>query len=410
VRHPVRVGRTESHPSEGEEKDRLVICQLRVTLPRGLWSAELSRRHPGAIIDVTDRMEWSPGKNLAIFRIYDSETWSCIEELKGMKDVLHVEESSKGGTFREFHIIHDAPPFLSIFARLGVMQRTPIRINNGISTWEIVGTSSKIKLLVDALHKLPMTVEIDPMYRSAERLVSARRLDLETGGPPFTPVGRDSIHFVVCKVRIALPPPFWHRELAEKHPGTSLEVLGYSLAGDWMFVDLRVHTRDLTAWIDDLRASDGVCDVRPLGRIGKATTIRITYKRHPLFTLINDLHLILRMPATIREGFTNVIVAGPDDSIKRLMKAFPPPQIKVEAVYDSERGDADLLTPRQSDIFHRALAAGYFDVPRHVSLTELATRVGVAVSSLSEMLAIVEKKLLQESQTTRDSQVDSQTE
>jgi len=46
------------------------------------------------------------------------------------------------------------------------------------------------------------------------------------------------------------------------------------------------------------------------------------------------------------------------------------------------------------------MAAGYFEVPRRVTLTELAERIGVAVSSLSEMLAVVEKKLLQEVQTS----------
>jgi predicted DNA binding protein len=46
------------------------------------------------------------------------------------------------------------------------------------------------------------------------------------------------------------------------------------------------------------------------------------------------------------------------------------------------------------------MAAGYFDVPRRLSLTELASQLGMAVSSLSEILAVAEKKLLQNFQTT----------
>ena len=40
------------------------------------------------------------------------------------------------------------------------------------------------------------------------------------------------------------------------------------------------------------------------------------------------------------------------------------------------------------------MAAGYFEVPRKVTLTTLAKNLGMAASSLSEGLAIVEKKLL----------------
>jgi predicted DNA binding protein len=38
---------------------------------------------------------------------------------------------------------------------------------------------------------------------------------------------------------------------------------------------------------------------------------------------------------------------------------------------------------------------GYFDVPRRISLTRLATKVGVATSTLSVTLALIEKKILE---------------
>jgi hypothetical protein len=53
------------------------------------------------------------------------------------------------------------------------------------------------------------------------------------------------------------------------------------------------------------------------------------------------------------------------------------------------------MTPRQQEILQRALAAGYFDVPRRISLTELAVRIGVATSTLSVTLAVIEKKIVE---------------
>jgi len=205
---------------------------------------------------------------------------------------------------------------------------------------------------------------------------------------------------VVCKLSVALSLPYWHPELAKRHPETTIDVLGYSLTEDGMLVDLRVHADDIAKWINDLREFDDVYDVAPLGKLGKAVTVRVTYKRNEFTATANRLHLILRTPVTVRDGAYEDVMAGPEANVKRFIKMFPS-KVKLKAVYDTERTDHPTLTPRQSEVFRRALAAGYFEVPRRVTLTELAARTGVAVSSLSEMLAIVEKKLLQDSPAAR---------
>ncbi len=92
------------------------------------------------------------------------------------------------------------------------------------------------------------------------------------------------------------------------------------------------------------------------------------------------------------------VVVGPEIKVRRLLDAMRSkvPDLTVESVrHDSAQG-REILTPRQEELFRRAMAEGYFEVPRRVTLTELAARLGMAVSSLSEALAIIEKKLLEE--------------
>jgi predicted DNA binding protein len=208
--------------------------------------------------------------------------------------------------------------------------------------------------------------------------------------------GAQSGHLAVCKLCVSLPLPYWHPEMAKRHPETRIDVLGYSLVDDGMLVDMRVHVNDITTWIDELREFEDVHDVTPLGKVGKAVTVRATYKRNHFFEVVNRLHLILRTPVSIKDGSFDVMMAGPEANVQRFIKMFPS-QVQVKAVYDTESDKNSLLTPRQLSIFRRAMAEGYFEVPRRVTLTELASRIGVAASSLSEMLAVVEKKLLQES-------------
>jgi hypothetical protein len=139
-------------------------------------------------------------------------------------------------------------------------------------------------------------------------------------------------HLAVCRIRFSIPPTYWHSVITRRLPGTKIDVLGYSLMDDRVLMDVRVHTPDFTAWVDELRGFEGVDDVTPLVRSRRSKMLRITYKHDALLTTIRRLHLILRMPFTIMDGFTTVLVAGPESGIQRFLTVFPL-EITVEAVY-----------------------------------------------------------------------------
>jgi hypothetical protein len=54
----------------------------------------------------------------------------------------------------------------------------------------------------------------------------------------------------------------------------------------------------------------------------------------------------------------------------------------------------DILTDRQREVIHAAYARGYFEVPRRVSLTDLAAELGLDPSTVSEHLHRAEHNLL----------------
>jgi predicted DNA binding protein len=53
-----------------------------------------------------------------------------------------------------------------------------------------------------------------------------------------------------------------------------------------------------------------------------------------------------------------------------------------------------LLTPRQRQVFDIAIREGFYDIPRRISLTELAQLLGVAKSTLSAQLQRVESTIV----------------
>jgi predicted DNA binding protein len=209
-----------------------------------------------------------------------------------------------------------------------------------------------------------------------------------------------SDHLVVCKTHFSLPPASWHSIITRKYPETPVEVLSYSQIDDWTLMDVRVHTNDIAPWIDELRSLKDIHEVKPFVRADGATTLRVVYKEVGVISAVQRLHLLLRTPFTISDGVTVVTAAGPEANIQRFITMFPQ-HVQIDAVYNTERSHDDLLTNRQSEVLRMAMVAGYFEVPRRITLTKLATKIGVAPASLSEILAVVEKKILQDSRAAR---------
>jgi len=74
------------------------------------------------------------------------------------------------------------------------------------------------------------------------------------------------------------------------------------------------------------------------------------------------------------------------------------------------KGDVDPLdhqvelTTRQEEVLGTALAQGYFEFPRKISLTGLSELVGVRPSTLSEILRGAERRILESTVQVRTSE------
>ena len=67
--------------------------------------------------------------------------------------------------------------------------------------------------------------------------------------------------------------------------------------------------------------------------------------------------------------------------------------IKAETKEVSSARHGGMLTPRQREIILAAVKAGYFEFPRKISLSELAEKLSIKPSTLSEILRRAEDKM-----------------
>jgi predicted DNA binding protein len=203
----------------------------------------------------------------------------------------------------------------------------------------------------------------------------------------------------ICRLRVPLPGSAWIAEFSSQHPEVRIEVLSrLDIGHQRSLTELRLHAPDPHSLVEELRGLPQVEMADELEGTPSEVHLRVVNRTSEFISIFRDLQVMRRFPFTIEAGVGNWVVVAPQTKIQRLMARLRErvPTATVEAVRHADPArPTGPLTPRQADLLRRAMAAGYFEVPRKVTLTALARNLGMAPSSLSESLAIVEKKLLE---------------
>ena len=82
------------------------------------------------------------------------------------------------------------------------------------------------------------------------------------------------------------------------------------------------------------------------------------------------------------------------EALTELLDRLKEEKVEVKILRLASVADVETLTSRQRNIVEIALEEGYFDYPRRITLRQLASRVGVSASTVSEVLRRAEKKIL----------------
>ncbi|MCS5534021.1 MAG: helix-turn-helix domain-containing protein [Candidatus Poseidoniaceae archaeon] len=106
-----------------------------------------------------------------------------------------------------------------------------------------------------------------------------------------------------------------------------------------------------------------------------------------------DVGIIPHTPFEVRDGWVDWTIECSQNDIKELINSFKQQSIPHRLV-STRSVTTRLLTPRQRQVFDIAIREGFYDIPRRISLTELANLLGVAKSTLSVQLQRVESTIV----------------
>ena len=207
----------------------------------------------------------------------------------------------------------------------------------------------------------------------------------------------DRLLLATLKVRI--PKVLWTSGFSRSHPEISLEVLNRSdVSRETSVSDYWIGGHPAGVWAREIAGYADVLAVDSLAEVGDGCLYRITYRNPPVISLYRELGMPIQFPLHIQAGSIHWEVVARRvgfDTVLRHAKKIDPDFQVISIRRRPLRHHLPVLTDAQHQLLTRAMASGYFAVPRGITLTELARRLDRSKSAVSEAIAIIERKLLE---------------
>jgi predicted DNA binding protein len=227
---------------------------------------------------------------------------------------------------------------------------------------------------------------------------SGRNPSITSSYRPAPKVVNSSGRIVTCRLRISLAPSSWLHRFTTRNPEFRLELFDrVPIAPRRSLAEVRFHGPRDPGWEAEFQQMPGIEQIEVLEQDELSALCQIIHVTPPWLATARRLRVIWRHPIWVMEGVARWEVVGTEDRVRELLSTIAPTveNVRVDAIVrGAGERPTETLTPRQSELLRRAVNEGYFDVPRRISLTELAGRLSVCKSTLSERLAIVERKLI----------------
>ncbi|NIQ06485.1 MAG: hypothetical protein GWO20_12395 [Candidatus Korarchaeota archaeon] len=200
---------------------------------------------------------------------------------------------------------------------------------------------------------------------------------------------------VLLNVRI---PELWVTPATEKYDiKIDCRIGGHSDKAGWGIVTMSGDDEILDRVLEEIRGHPSVGSVKVETRKpGTVSFLVEVVKCRPCEVLINSKAFLV-FPVYIKGGRmrwlimtdNNLTLGKICDELEELGC-----EVKIERVTPlTEKG---ILTKRQEEVLRTAFALGYFDFPRRTDSKKLARKLGISVSTLSEVMRAAERRVFAE--------------
>ena len=204
----------------------------------------------------------------------------------------------------------------------------------------------------------------------------------------------------LARVKIKFPEQLWISEIFKKFPDVRMEIshfLPYDLEKSIGNSAIEIMHYDTEKIIEVIRRHPSVFEFSILEKEENRVTFNIKTKDPYLLYAIIKCGVLVDFPVRVEDGFAFWRLVSSRERIDRLLTLFEQKKINFELLrigispYNLE-DDKNKLTLDELNILEKAISLGFFEIPRKISLEDLANQLGKSKSALSVMLRKIIKK------------------
>ncbi|MFX0007653.1 MAG: helix-turn-helix domain-containing protein [Promethearchaeota archaeon] len=207
----------------------------------------------------------------------------------------------------------------------------------------------------------------------------------------------------LARIKIKFPEPLWFSEIFRNYPDVKMEIshfLPYDLERSIGNSVIEIMHYNIDSIIEEISVHPSVFELSVIEREENYVKFNIKTKDPYLLYAIIKCGVLVDFPVRVEDGFAYWRLISSRDRIDQLLTLFEERNINFEllrigiAPYNIE-DEKYKLTLDELNVLDRAISSGFFEIPRKISLEELANELGKSKSALSVMLRkIIKKKVL----------------
>ena len=207
----------------------------------------------------------------------------------------------------------------------------------------------------------------------------------------------------LARIRIKFPEQLWISEIFKKYPDVKLDILNFlpydleKSIGNAIIVIMHYRIDDIA---EEIKSHPSVFEYSVIEREENKIQFNVKTKDPYLLYGVIKCGVLINFPVIVRDGSAVWKLISTRKRIDDLLSLFEEKNIEFSLLrignspYSIE-DDKYKLNLDESEVLDKAINLGFFDVPRKISLEELANKLRKSKSALSVMLRkIIKKKVL----------------
>ncbi|MFD1564880.1 helix-turn-helix domain-containing protein [Haloarchaeobius amylolyticus] len=194
---------------------------------------------------------------------------------------------------------------------------------------------------------------------------------------------------------LTLPEELWIQQVSTQFPEATFRVLAAVPGTDSGFALVRIASTAVSEIVDAMDDHSQLTDCSLVQWDDDEATIHFETTAPLLLFSSRESGMPIELPVEIEDGQATIDAIGSRERLSAFADQLEYFGLEYRIEHVRERfHEQHLLSDRQREVLVTAVDAGYYDTPRCCSLTDVATRLGIAKSTCSEILHRAEGRIV----------------